>query len=296
MKDALAWLMASRWRATLFVVLFTVMPLAGILGAAVLALVVLRHGLKDAVTVAGLAAVALLAMYLALGMAPAQVLGTVAIIWLPVMALAAVLQATGSQGRTLALAAILGCGAVAGIFAATGDPAAAWEEVLREHMVPLFERAGVTFDRDTLEEAVPAMSQLMTGLAAAFWAVGHFITVALGRWAQAVLHNPGGFRSEFHGLRLGLVAVAASGLLFIGATLAESALLGNLALVLVLVYAVQGIAVLHGVVGGAKLHWAWLVPPYALLALLPPHMVALLAVMGYLDYWVDFRRRFTATV
>ncbi|MCA1799325.1 MAG: hypothetical protein LC632_07660 [Xanthomonadaceae bacterium] len=286
MQAALAWLMASRWRAVIVVFALTVLPLTGILAAAVLALIVLRHGLSEALLAAAVAGAGLLALQLVSGGEPASVLLIVGY-WLVVMLLAAGLRRTGSQGRMLALAGLLGCAAVIGVFAATGDPAPQIERLMNEQVVPFYEQYGL----EIAPEAIPPMAALMTGLALGLWLMGCFVTVLLGRWAQAILYNPGGFRREFHALRLGHITALASGVVFLSGLLLGQPLLGNMALVLVLMWAVQGLAVMHGVAGRANLHWVWLVPPYALALVLPPHLIALMAVMGFADRWVDIRAR-----
>src|SRR5690606_35343388 len=139
----------------------------------ILALVVLRRGFVEGLSVAAIAGVAMLALYSALGVGAVPVGGVALITWLPVLVMAAVLRSTSSQARALSLAAVFGCGAVAGIFAAAGDPAAVWEQVLREEVLPLLERAGMSARRDLIQPAVPAMAAMLTGLAAAFWALGH---------------------------------------------------------------------------------------------------------------------------
>ncbi len=283
--------MGSRWRAIAIIFALAMLPLTGILASALIALVVLRHGLVEALGVALVAGAGVLVADLALGLGMARAATLVGINWVPVLALAAVLARTGSQARALELAAVLGCGAVAGVFAAAGDPAPIWEQLIREQLIPLLQAAGIGFDQAALDASLPAMAQMMTGLVAAFWAIGHFVTVALARWGQAALVNPGGFAREFHALRLGWVTAVASGGLFIAAAVLDVALATNLALVLVMTYATQGLAVLHGTVARARMHWGWLVPPYVLLTFLPPHMLALLAVMGYVDHWADFRAR-----
>lgn len=286
MQAALAWLMASRWRAVIVVFALTVLPLTGILAAAVLALIVLRHGLREALLAAAVAGAGLLALQLVGGGEPASVLLVVGY-WLLVMLLAAGLRRTGSQGRMLALAGLIGCAAVIGVFVATGDPAPQIERQMNEQVVPFYEQFGL----EIAPEAIPPMAALMTGLALGLWLMGCFVTVLLGRWAQAILYNPGGFRREFHALRLGHITALASGVVFLSGLLLGQPLLGNMALVLVLMWAVQGLAVMHGVAGRAKLHWVWLVPPYALALVLPPHLIALMAVMGFADRWVDIRAR-----
>jgi len=292
LKEALVWVMATRWRASAVTAALALLPFTGMLASALLALVVLLHGLREGLLVALVAAGGVAVLDLLAGTGTGRVVALLAINWLPVIGLAAVLARTVSLARTLQIAGIAGIGVVVGVFAAAGgDPAEFWLEVLRDRVLPLLEQIGMPMNREVMDEALPQMAMLMTGLAAAFWAVGHFITLLLGRWWQARLVNPGGFRMEFHSLRLGGAATMIGSLGFIAGMLLDSALLTNVALVLVMMFAIQGLAVLHGVAGNAKLHWGWLVPPYVFLVMLPPHMVALLAVMGFIDHWVDFRGR-----
>lgn len=294
MKAALAWVMASRTRAAALTTVFAALPFTGILAAALIALVVLRRGLAEGGLVAAIAAGAIALLYSAAGIGLQPLAVTVLITWAPVVALAMVLRVSSSQARVLALTAVLGCAAVAGIFAAAGDPAAVWEQMFREQFLPLLDQAGLPYDKPRVLEALPGMAAMMTGLVAAFWAAGHFVTIALARWAQAALYNPGGFAGEFQALRLGGTVVVAAGAVFIASTLTNLPIAVNLALVFVVTYAVQGVAVMHGVVANAGLHWGWLVPPYVLATVLPPHTLALFAMLGFSDYWVDFRRRFAA--
>lgn len=284
--------MATRWRATAVVLVLTLLPLTGVLGSALLALVVLRHGLREGLLVAAIAALAFGAADLLLGGSAMRVAALLAVNWLPVIVLAAVLARTVSLPRTLNIAVVAGIALVASVFVGTGgDPAPAWERLLTEQVLPLMEEVGVPLDRTALEAALPQMAVMMTGMAAAFWAIGHFITVLLARWWQAILVNPGGFREEFHRLRAGVAEIAVGGVVFLAATLTGMALLGNVALVVLLGFAVVGLAVMHGVVGRAGMNAGWLVPPYLFLVFLPPYMLALLAVMGFVDYWIDFRGR-----
>ena len=294
MKAALAWVMASRSRAVGLTAALTALGFTGFLGAALIALVVLSRGLTEGVLVAALAGGALAVLYSILGVGLQSIAITAMITWAPVIALAFVLRRSRSQARALALSAVLGCCAVVGIFTAAGDPAAVWEQLIREQFVPLLDQAGLQYDKPRLLAALPAMAAMMTGLLAAFWAAGHFVTLALARGAQAVLYNPGGFAEEFYSLRLDGAVVVGAGAVFIISTVTDLPLMVNMALVLVVTFAVQGTAVMHGVVARAGMHWAWLVPPYLFGLVLPPHALAVFAMLGFSDYWVDFRRRVQA--
>ena len=281
--------MASRWRAAAIVLVFAALgvPLTHLLAASVIALVVLRHGPVEGLLVAGIAAAGLAAFSAARGASLGYVGGVAVVVWLPVLVLASVLRRTSSQAAVLALAGVLGCSIVVGMFAAFGgDPAAMWEELMRDVLIPSFEQVGFRVDR----EQFLARAATMTGWIGALWALVYYASVVLARWAQARLYNPGGFAREFHSMRLGIVAAVVAGAVVVLAMATELPLLMNLAVVMVAVYAAQGYAVAHGVIAATGAHWVWLVPAYLLGVVMP----AVPAVMGFVDYWVDFRRRFRA--
>lgn len=291
MRATLEWMMASRWRAALVMFATASLPLLDLLAAAVLALVTLRHGPREAAWVAALAGIALWMTDIILGIPVTRFIALLVISWLPVVLLATTLRATTSPARVLQAVALLGCGVVVGIHAALGDPAPVWQEVALTRILPWLDAAGVEYDRAAVEDGLPAISGLMTGLAAGFWIITQWLAVVLGRWWQSLLVNPGGFRREFHTLRLGQGITLIAGALFVAAPLTGLPLAVNLALVLLLVFALQGLAVVHGIVGQARMHWVWLAGMYILLLVLPPHMIGLLALAGFADQWVDFRGR-----
>ncbi|MGM0785191.1 MAG: hypothetical protein ACQEUM_13835 [Pseudomonadota bacterium] len=111
--------------------------------------------------------------------------------------------------------------------------------------------------------------------------------LALARSWQAGLYNPGGFREEFHALRLSgrelavLVGVAvAGGLLGIPAliTLAWVPLL------------VCGVALVHGFIGAKGMNGLWLIAFYLLLITTWP-MILIVLLAAFLDVFADFRGR-----
>jgi len=57
------------------------------------------------------------------------------------------------------------------------------------------------------------------------------------------------------------------------------------------VYAFQGIAVVHAVVALREAPHGWLVGMYVLLVLMPPMATTVLAITGLTDAWLDYRRR-----
>ena len=123
----------------------------------------------------------------------------------------------------------------------------------------------------------------------------------LARGWQAGLYNPGGFGAEFRALRLGrrfalatalIGAVAALPIRGAVVTIAADALLA-----LLLVYLLQGLALVHALVHTRVVRpparRGWLGAVYVVLLFAAPNIVPLLAMMGWVDAWVDMRKRWS---
>jgi hypothetical protein len=115
------------------------------------------------------------------------------------------------------------------------------------------------------------------------------VGLVLARWWQATLYNPGGFRSEFHELRLppvmalGLLA-AAIGITAIGGDYAFWALIFTVPL------GIAGLALVHGVVGRMQWGRGALVGVYLALLLIGWAKFILL-LMALVDSFVNIRAR-----
>ena len=64
----------------------------------------------------------------------------------------------------------------------------------------------------------------------------------------------------------------------------------DLALVVLVLNVLQGLAVVHGMVRETGAHVGWLVAVYVLLVITLPQMVLTLSAAGLVDNWIDFRR------
>ena len=140
----------------------------------------------------------------------------------------------------------------------------------------------------TLDEARAQMLELWLS----FYGVEHVLvfTVCLmiGRFWQALLYNPGGFRQEFHNLRMDpRVMVVLLALVLAG--LAGLEPLQSWALVFCVIPGLCGLAVAHYVVAARKLANGWLVMTYLLALLATP----LIVVVGFIDSWFNLRKRIT---
>lgn len=202
MRGLAEFIMRGRWQALAVVVLGAGSLLFGWLSAAAVALVTLRKGVADG---AWLVFWALLPAVLAAWMSGD--IGSVVLL-VGTFALAVVLRLTVSLA--LAVLASVALGAVGGsaLMLLSGE--------FLEQLVVIFSDLignvetnlaangeAITLDRPT--------SGQVAGILAAGNAVTAVLSLLLARYWQAALYNPGGFKAEFHKLRLPVAATLVLG-------------------------------------------------------------------------------------
>ena len=265
------------------------------LGGAVIALVTLRLGWREGLLLLAAAALGTAVLgQLVLGQGLSAVLATL-FLWVPSWLLAQLLRSSGSLPITMQGAALLGVMALFGVYLAYGDPAPWWQTVLEPVMEPMLEQSGITM---APEQWLRRAAEMMTGILVGATMLGLIMTLYLARAWQAMLYNPGGFRGEFHGLRLKpALGWATLGLVVLGqlgdglvATLAMQT-----AVILLVLYFLAGLALVHGTVGLLGAHTGWLVAVYILLLVVPPQTMLFLGLAGLTDSWLDFRGRLRKT-
>jgi hypothetical protein len=208
--------MSGRYRALLLAVASSGSLLFAWIGAAVVALVTLRKGSREGLWLVLWASLPALVVTRMSGdsSALAMLLGT--------SILALVLRASVS----LALTAVVS----AGVAIATGLGLLVFAQPLLTELAALFAQFFTALEAQTLEAggqplglAAPTLAQLAGMMGTANGALS-FLCLALARYWQAELYNPGGFGSEFRALQLpktlvwalvmAAVAFAAAGLAF----------------------------------------------------------------------------------
>lgn len=290
MRGPLAAILVISVAAMLALLMPLLAPLAYVSAAAV-GLVTLRLGLREAGKVVAGAVVATAVLGGLLLGNPALPLAFLLVLWLPSLVTAYSLRRTGDLARSLLLAALFGTMLVLGFHTAVGDPTAWWRELLQ----PAMEQAPAE-QQEVLLPVLDDIAGLMTGLIGAAVTLGVVLSLFLARWWQAMLYNPGGFRVEFHALRLGRTVAAATAMLLVLAGLAPAglALLTDLLPLALLLQMLQGLALVHALVARSGAHVGWLVVLYVLLLLpmVTTPTALTLAVAGMVDNWMDFRARF----
>ena len=280
----------SRYHAIGVSALSLVMPPFSFIGGAVIGLATLRYGAAEGVVVlAGSTAVFAVAMWaLAGSIVPAVVF--VVVTGVPSLALCALLRSTASQGFVLVAATLAAGAAIAVLYLAVPDPVEWWLDVFESFLST--RNGGV--DPRTFEPLSELLRAVVTGLPIAVM-VTSICIVLLARWAHAALDNPGGFGREFRALRVGRRFAAVAGVVAILALFVAPRGVGvghDLLMLIVAACAIQGIALVHGLVAHRRGARAWIVAMYASLLLVTPAAVLALSVAGFSDAWLDYRTRF----
>jgi hypothetical protein len=276
--------------AVLCALLSPVLAPLSLVSGGVVALVTLRSGLVPGLQVAGAAGlVTVLAGHLLFGHL-VTALAFALLLWVPMLTLALVLRYTRSLAAALQAALLFGVAVVAFYVIAFDDPAVQWKALLEPALSGFFEAQ--EFDAATRAALVEGMAQWMTGTLAAAYFLQLVASLLLARWWQSLLYNPGGFRQEFHALRLSRALAAVAVPLFAGLFFAGlPELLRYLALPVAAAFFLQGLALAHGQLAAFNAGPGWLVGIYVLVVVAPPYAFMALTTAGYADAWMDFRAR-----
>lgn len=255
------------------VVLIGAVPLIYFISPVIVGLVWLRKGAQEGAIVLAWAALPILAWI----MYPAIVYDTIGnllplIVLLSVAGLAALLRISESWQFTLLLSVLIGV--VCDVYLRV-QPLVIDILIQQIELVNDLSGGNQTFTRNEL-------IVLVSGI--------HMGTVILllmaSRWMQALLYLPGGFRKEFHALRIEpgaatplLVLLLLSGF---GLVLPET---WTLYFCVPLVLA--GTALVHAAVAGRRMALLWLLVFYTVY----PVILQFLMLFALVDSWYDFRKR-----
>lgn len=259
--------------------------------AAVVAFVALRRGDMAALQVVGGCLVLLVLVSITLYQSPIHVPLVATVFWLPAILAAIVLARTVRLDYSVLCIAFCGVAVVIGLTLITGDSTEFWRSQFGASSAVAMEQGGgssVALSPEQQEAFIDGMAQMMTG------ALGvSVMTIALGalflaRSWQAGLFNPGGFQKEFHELKMGFNVTLAGVLVVVACIFARGPLASAIAMVVIFVFFIQGLAVTHALVKQRGMHRYWLHGIYVLLLL--PHTLLLLAALGLADSLFNLRR------
>jgi len=270
--------MTGRRQAATVAVLFGLIPMLNLFSGAVVGLVTLRKGMQDG----------LLVFMWALLPAGLQVLlaGDASPFFMLVAATVAanVLRITGSWQRALLALTLL---------AWLTQLSLVFQPAYVAQVSQIFDQwqdQGRTVQLAEGGELQDASTDDLVALLLRYYGVYHFVLfmacLVLARHWQALLYNPGGFRQEFHALRLDPR--------FAGVLLALL-LLGELGLapldawvpLYCMAPLINGLALIHHVVARRNAGMSWLMLSYLAVVIMVPAVI----ILGFADSFADIRKR-----
>ncbi|MEY4718339.1 MAG: hypothetical protein RL563_957 [Pseudomonadota bacterium] len=267
---------------------------ASIVSSASVALVTLRRGAREGLYVLAFACLAATILSLLLNIGYQFVLMYGLVLWTPVWLIAIVLREARNLGFALEIAISLGLLAVLGFYLYQPQTAQFWGQVLATMIQPILD-ANPEAPVEQIKQSAQLFAHFMTGAIAAGTVYSLTFGLFLGRWWQATLYNPGGFKSEFLSMRGHRPFAWASLLLLAVASLGSGALAEfcwNLIVVVVVFYTLVGTAVLHSAFASMK-SGRFTVPLLYITLAVIPHVMILMALCGLIDQWLDLRKKFS---
>lgn len=296
MKAFASWVMKGRMQAviaaTVTAVLALIVTPLSIVSAAVITLTVLRQGWREGlfVILSALLAIGGLGGLLFQMPIAAALIGVM--LWVPAAVLGAVMGRSGSLRIAIEAAAVGAAAIVVLQYVLLGDPAVFWADTLNAFVT---ERLQSEMPQGAdLETLITATAGWMAGGVAAAWFLATLASLLVARYWGALLDNPGAFGAEFRTLRFGrwlLILVPVLLVLGVFMTGGKPSLMGQLYLIGMVVFLIQGISVAHALVADFGASVAWLVGLYLMLLLIAPQGATVVAVAGYADGWLDLRAR-----
>ncbi len=287
-KRVVTFIMQSRVNAIMAATIGLLFPLLNIATNSIVGVVALRHGTVNGVLVLVAATVITIA---ATGWfsSPLVVIVMALTTGLPVLLLAVLLRRSCSLSLSLLGGALLTAAGLLLIEVITGDSLAWWRSLLQRILLPPDSGAeAVALSSEALDVLVPLFTKLPIAVF-----VASVFALLIARWCHALIDHPGAFADEYRRMRLSSAVAGLALGVGVWAFISDIALVDELMYVVVILFFFQGIAIVHAVVGGRKESQAWVVLMYVMVILVPPSIV-MMALIGWSDVWLNYRRRLSS--
>jgi len=284
------WLVARPQNAVLALAATLLLPVLQIFSGIFMVLLILQQGVRLALVEGAIAGVLLALVSLVVGAPVVQVLVGVLTVWLPAVVLAVTLQATRSLALTLQVSVLVAAVAVLGFHIVVDDMMVFWQPVMT-FMVD-WARESRLHEQVQLIESDPAL-------------VAHTLTIVfvLSSWTMYALYLLFGYRystglseessnyGRFCDLNFGRVIALITAVLSLLAFATGMAWLQSIAIVVFVIFWLQGLAVVHWMFVDGELPLFVVIMTYVLMPILHVFLFLALAVVGYTDAWFQYRRR-----
>ena len=170
-----------------------------------------------------------------------------------------------------------------------------WITQLTDYMQKMIADAKVKEATIASAELAKHVAPIATGVIAFFVSTTVLMELAVVRWWQTVMFEPGKFAQEAVSIRAGRIASLLA-LLFFVLTMMKLPLAIDAFAIILLPLFFAGLSLLHFLARRNKRFVYLLIVIYAGFIFLPVLVVSALAVIAFVDTWVDFRKRLEVVV
>jgi hypothetical protein len=289
MRALAEYALRGRWQAVLVALLFTFIPLFGWVGVAIMALVTLRKGSKE-----GFFVLVWIVLPVIVGSIVIKdyryalfdaLLGST-VVWL----MAIILRNTNSWLLVLQGLVAIALSTIIIIHIIDPNIYLWWQQ----HLAQIYSQINLTFNNALTPEQsqiwVQSTAKIASGLQAVFIMLTNLFNLALARWAQALLFNPGGLKKELHYFRLDRSTVII--VMILSLVLIKVPAIQDSLPVLILPFICAGFSLIHYYCDLTRWDWLWLLGFYFLFFALLIYAVIFLILIATADVWLNFRQRF----
>jgi hypothetical protein len=300
------YILRHRWKAVLLTFVVTFVPVIGIVGILIAALITL---VKGAVEGAIYTVAATLPFIISFGISGTNGSATPLVVWAAVgvavlsniltWVFAVMLRRQTSWSVILQIAALLGVLVVSVVHLAYPGVTDWWGSQLQSYYnqaaamtSSVLSNTAVAAPNEAQLESISVTRQYATGLMVAAVLFNAILQLVVARWWQVLIFSPGMLRRELHRIRLSHLA----GILFL-VSMAFSYLGNSVVLdimpILYLLFGAAGLSLIHYLFGlmESSTTWFWLSLMYITLVIALPTSLLLVAFLALLDIWMDIRRR-----
>lgn len=300
------YLLRHRWQALALTFVSTFIPIVGILGILIAALMTLVRGIAEGALFTLAATLPYFFSFLLNGGDAPVPLVAWAAVGVAVLSnmltwvFGSMLYKRATWGLIFQVAALMGVLVISVIHLIYPQVADWWGQQLQSYYEQaatvtnmLKKTATAPQPSESQLEAINITKQYATGLMTAAILFNAILQLIAARWWQAVVFRPGSLRMELHNIRLSQLA----GFLFV-TSLAVSffgnSVISDMMPVLYLLFAAAGLSIIHYYFGlmRSPTVWFWLSFMYLVLIYSLPVSVWILAMLGLLDIWLDIRKRY----
>ncbi|OGT42258.1 MAG: hypothetical protein A3F42_05230 [Gammaproteobacteria bacterium RIFCSPHIGHO2_12_FULL_37_34] len=296
------YILENRWQTIAFVFLSTFIPVFGMIGILIAALVTLRKSVVEGGILAIFATLPYVASFyfsehyrtmapIVMWVAMSVAMLSNVLTWI----FAVMLRQRSSWSQLLQIAALLGVLVISVVHLLYPNIAEWWGVQLQAYYnqaLPGLWKSHVGSPELQIE-TINITKQYVTGAIVVGVLFNAILQLILARWWQTIFFHPGSLHKELQAIRLSRLAGILFAASLVLAYMGNSVVL-DITPVLYVLFGAAGLSLIHYLfrLMQSKSAWFWLLVLYMILFLSIPASIVLVAILALFDIWLDIRSRF----